>query len=256
MMPRTHPFPPWPGRSRRGPTRRSPAGAPSEGPRRHERDAVRHPAAERADRPTTSARPGTVRRSWRDLAGRRRGERARTRGRAGPGAAVRTRRICRGSGHAWTRDAALIVPLAGAAPKAFLVVADPRLPGADAIERGARARDEFTLALELARLGHEAALHRRIQELLLGFSRGRFGDAERRRRARVARGRDQRALRRAADLGVAAPSPRQAAGARRLVGAGLCRGERARRDRARRRSRPAASAWSGRRLPPRDRSGC
>jgi signal transduction histidine kinase len=83
---------------------------------------------------------------------------------------------------------ALIVPLAGTGPKAFLVVAcpegsrgaspepsrgaDPCLPGAGAVERGARARGEFMLALELARLGHEVALHRRIQELVLGFSRG------------------------------------------------------------------------------------
>ena len=64
---------------------------------------------------------------------------------------------------------ALIVPLTDAAPKAFLVVADP---GPDAVARGARARTEFTLALELARLGYGASLHRRIQELLLGFSRG------------------------------------------------------------------------------------
>ncbi len=69
-------------------------------------------------------------------------------------------------------NAALIVPLAGAEQKAFLVVADPRLPGDEAVERGAHARDEFTLTLELVRLGHEAALHRRIQELVLGFSRG------------------------------------------------------------------------------------
>jgi signal transduction histidine kinase len=77
--------------------------------------------------------------------------------------------MLRGHLHA---DAALIVPLADVEPKAFLVVADPHLPGADAVARGIRARGEFTLALELARLGHEAALHRRIQELVLGFSRG------------------------------------------------------------------------------------
>jgi signal transduction histidine kinase len=64
---------------------------------------------------------------------------------------------------------ALIVPLSDTAPKAFLVVADP---GADAVARGAGARPEFILALEVARLGYGASLHRRIQELLLGFSRG------------------------------------------------------------------------------------
>ncbi len=69
-------------------------------------------------------------------------------------------------------NVALIVPLAGAGQNAFLVVADPRLPGDEAVERGAHARDEFTLTLELVRLGQEAALHRRIQELVLGFSRG------------------------------------------------------------------------------------
>jgi signal transduction histidine kinase len=74
---------------------------------------------------------------------------------------------------------ALIVPLtAGGGANALLVVAcnepgregDACLP--DAVERAAHARDGFTLALELVRLGRETALRRRIQELLLEFSRG------------------------------------------------------------------------------------
>ena len=67
---------------------------------------------------------------------------------------------------------ALIVPLTGPGPETFLIIADPIVPPEQAIAIGAGARVEFSLALELARLGREAAMHRRIQELLLGFSRG------------------------------------------------------------------------------------
>jgi PAS domain S-box-containing protein len=66
----------------------------------------------------------------------------------------------------------LVVSLTGAGAAAFLLVAAPGSPPADAIEIGATARVEFALALELARLGREAALNRRIQDLLLQFSRG------------------------------------------------------------------------------------
>jgi C4-dicarboxylate-specific signal transduction histidine kinase len=71
-----------------------------------------------------------------------------------------------------TASAALLVPVSDAGSRAFLVVADPGVPAAEAIEVGERARVEFGLALELARLGRDAILHRRIQELVLGFSRG------------------------------------------------------------------------------------
>jgi C4-dicarboxylate-specific signal transduction histidine kinase len=71
-----------------------------------------------------------------------------------------------------TASAALLVPVSDAGSRAFLVVADPGVPAAEAIEVGERARGEFGLALELARLGRDAILHRRIQELVLGFSRG------------------------------------------------------------------------------------
>jgi C4-dicarboxylate-specific signal transduction histidine kinase len=72
------------------------------------------------------------------------------------------------------------VPLTAEGPKAFLVVAwperargaDPDLPGPSAVARAVHARASFTLALELVRLGHETALHRRVQELLLEFARG------------------------------------------------------------------------------------
>lgn len=69
-------------------------------------------------------------------------------------------------------ERALVVSLKGSGPAAFLIVAAPGVPPADAIEVGHTAGVEFALALELARLGREAALHRRIQELLLGFSQG------------------------------------------------------------------------------------
>jgi PAS domain S-box-containing protein len=69
-------------------------------------------------------------------------------------------------------DAALVVPLPGPGSVAFLVVAAPQVAPAEAAEFGARACDEFTIALELARLEGKAALHNRIQELFLRFSRG------------------------------------------------------------------------------------
>jgi len=66
----------------------------------------------------------------------------------------------------------LIVSIPGAASGAYLIVADPRIPEREIVEIGTRARVEFGLARELARLGRAAALHRRIQEVLLQFSRG------------------------------------------------------------------------------------
>ena len=67
---------------------------------------------------------------------------------------------------------ALIVPLAGPGSATFLIVTDPAVPADEAIAIADGARVEFALALELVRLGREAAFHGRIQELLLGFSRG------------------------------------------------------------------------------------
>ncbi len=65
-----------------------------------------------------------------------------------------------------------LTPCTGHEPATFLIITDPSVPPERALEFGARARVEFSLALELARLGREGAMHRRIQELLLGFSRG------------------------------------------------------------------------------------
>ena len=69
-------------------------------------------------------------------------------------------------------ERALVVSLKGPGPAAFLIVAAPGVPPPEALEIGGTAAVEFALALELARLGREAALHRHIQDLLLGFSRG------------------------------------------------------------------------------------
>ncbi|MEP6916118.1 MAG: histidine kinase dimerization/phospho-acceptor domain-containing protein, partial [Acidobacteriota bacterium] len=69
-------------------------------------------------------------------------------------------------------DAALIAPLAGPGWTSFLLVSDPQVPAQAAMEIAARAAFEFALALELARLARDADLHRRIQDLLLGFSSG------------------------------------------------------------------------------------
>jgi PAS domain S-box-containing protein len=69
-------------------------------------------------------------------------------------------------------DRALVVPLTGGGSTAFLIVPAPAVPAAEALAAGATARVQFELALELARLGREASLHRHIQDLLLGFSRG------------------------------------------------------------------------------------
>ena len=69
-------------------------------------------------------------------------------------------------------DQALVIPLSGAAPTAFLILSAPGVPAAQATLSGATTRLQFELALELARLGREASLHRHIQDLLLGFSRG------------------------------------------------------------------------------------
>ena len=70
---------------------------------------------------------------------------------------------------------ALVVSLPGPRPSAFLIVTDPTTPAEQTIDMASAARNDFILALELARLAREAALHRRIQELLLGFSRGISG---------------------------------------------------------------------------------
>ena len=66
----------------------------------------------------------------------------------------------------------LVVSIPGPGAGALLIVASPDVPAAEAHEIGARARVEFGLARELGRLGRAAAFHRRIQELLLQFSRG------------------------------------------------------------------------------------
>jgi PAS domain S-box-containing protein len=66
---------------------------------------------------------------------------------------------------------ALVVCLNGPGPPAFLLVGSPDVPDDEAIEAGSMAGVEFALALELARLGREALLNRRIQDLLLQFSR-------------------------------------------------------------------------------------
>ncbi|MEN3339348.1 MAG: hypothetical protein V7647_3024 [Acidobacteriota bacterium] len=69
-------------------------------------------------------------------------------------------------------DRALVVPLTGGGATAFLIVPAPAVPQAQALAAAVTARIQFELALELARLGREASLHRHIQDLLLGFSRG------------------------------------------------------------------------------------
>jgi two-component system, NtrC family, sensor kinase len=69
-------------------------------------------------------------------------------------------------------DRTLVVPLTGTGSTAFLIVIAPSLATSEAIAAGESLRVQFGLALELARLGREASLHREIQELLLRFSRG------------------------------------------------------------------------------------
>ncbi len=69
-------------------------------------------------------------------------------------------------------DRALVSVFKGSGPAAFLVAASPGLPPAEAAAVGARARSAFALALEVSRLGRAGTLHRGIQDLLLGFSRG------------------------------------------------------------------------------------
>ena len=71
-----------------------------------------------------------------------------------------------GAGHG------LIVPIASGGEPAYLVVADGSVRGEQAAEIGGRARVEFSLALQLARYGRQTALHQRLQELFLAFSRG------------------------------------------------------------------------------------
>ncbi len=68
-------------------------------------------------------------------------------------------------------DRALVVTLEGGSHRAFLVAAAPGVSTPEAVAGGERARVHFELALELTRLVREAALHRSIQDLLLGFSR-------------------------------------------------------------------------------------
>ena len=67
---------------------------------------------------------------------------------------------------------ALVVPIASGGEPAYLVVADASAPADKIAEIGGRARVEFALALQLARYGRQTALHRRLQELFLAFSRG------------------------------------------------------------------------------------
>jgi len=70
---------------------------------------------------------------------------------------------------------ALVVRIAGPGAPGFLVVAAPAAPAPEALALADRLGLEFGLALELARLGRDAAFHRRIQEVLLVFSRGVSG---------------------------------------------------------------------------------
>jgi signal transduction histidine kinase len=69
-------------------------------------------------------------------------------------------------------ERALVVPLTGSNSTAFLIVIAPSIEASDAVAAGESFRVQFGLALELARLGREASLHREIQEVLLRFSRG------------------------------------------------------------------------------------
>ena len=132
---------------------------------------------------------------------------------------------------------ALIVPLAAAGPKAWLVVAwpsgiegpsgpaGPGRPGsgrARACRVHARARARAARPRNRASPAHPGAAPRVLPR--------DFGDAQRRRGARVAVGRNQRPPRRTALFGVAAQSPRQGADPRGLVGARVRRGTRARCD--------------------------
>jgi PAS domain S-box-containing protein len=67
--------------------------------------------------------------------------------------------------------AALIVPVAGPPRPAYLVIGGPHFDE-HAGELASRARLEFGLALELARLARQAELHQKLQDLFLRFSRG------------------------------------------------------------------------------------
>ena len=137
---------------------------------------------------------------------------------------------------------------AGAAPSAFLASLTA-MPGADAIARGARARPSSRSRSSSRASDTRPRFTGASRSCSSAFSRGVSATLQRRRGARDARGRDQRPLRREAHVGLAARSPRRRAGARRLVRAGPCRGERRRRPTTRRRPRRAASASIGRRSP-------
>lgn len=68
-------------------------------------------------------------------------------------------------------DEALVVPLADSGEPAFLIVAAPAF-GPTALDAGARAQVEFSLALRVARLAKRQAVYRTLQELFLAFTRG------------------------------------------------------------------------------------
>ena len=101
----------------------------------------------------------------------------------------------------------LVVPLTGSGPTAFLIVVAPGAADVRSARSAAnRCGVEFALALELARLGREAALHRDIQELLLRFSRGISSTLSVAGALASLVDRNQRALRHRAIVGVA-PRP-------------------------------------------------
>ncbi len=66
----------------------------------------------------------------------------------------------------------LVVPLNGSSRAAVLILAGTTFTATHIGEIATRARIEFSMAIELARLARERALHQRLQELFLAFSRG------------------------------------------------------------------------------------
>ena len=158
---------------------RSAPGAPPKGPGRHGRRPGPSFCSSAGPRPTTSRLPATVSRIWagsgwtalRRARSTRRGRRTRPHICALTDLPRLRERLMatRGADRAAGRGGAEGVARRGVARAESRTI---RACRPDALARAARARAEFTLALELVRLGHETALHRRIQELLLEFSRG------------------------------------------------------------------------------------
>jgi PAS domain S-box-containing protein len=67
---------------------------------------------------------------------------------------------------------ALAVSLSPTRYPALLLVVAPTASADAALQAGARARIDFAIVLELARLARESAFHQRIRDLTLAFSRG------------------------------------------------------------------------------------